>query len=276
MVIMAVPSSSDWHKRDPNSIAKLWVQCKPFECPAGQRAIQKKNFRVYGYNFCVDTTNITESVNVDFDPDVVMDFRKQLIPCCYHRDICLRMCGMSLEKCHNDYHYCMDKVCKIGRSENEHGRHPECNQVGYTNSFHSDITFPLDVDGLRCSNFTNAQIEACECVDDTRLTAEVKQRVIDFYKKYNPKKLNKKQTELKDKNLLKDWKGKRAEMFYNMWLTYKHEIGLRDRWSHKFIKMVKKNRTKANETIDASYDSAGTLRNNAAKGAEEEYEKVEL
>lgn len=236
LAVVAWPTTGQWSSTvDPKSMGRLWIECPQFSCPTGLRRVQRKDFRVYGYNWCVDTGNHTE-VNVlprhrDWDPDDIAKARVDLIPCCFQRDICLRICGIDLWKCHREYHACVDKLCNIN-DEND----TPCQSVAHGSSFASEITFPLKAGDLRCWNYTNAQKEACECVEESREGAAVKEATIDFYKQWNPKKLTKNGKELKEKKLLKEWKGKRPEMFLNLWKTYKSTaVEVRDRWTDEVV-----------------------------------------
>mmetsp|Transcript_105486 Transcript_105486/g.191830 ORF Transcript_105486/g.191830 Transcript_105486/m.191830 type:complete len:340 (-) Transcript_105486:94-1113(-) len=284
LAIMAWPAASQWSDRDPKSMGRLWKKCKEFTCPAGLRRVQRRDFRVYAHNWCVDISNWTEWRHPEWDPDEIWKWRQQLVPCCFERDICIHMCGMSLWHCHREYHICMERVCKWDEDVNKMP-HPECTAVGHTNSFHSDITFSVEKGDLRCRNFTNAQAEACECVEERREGDAVKSAMVDFYKQWNPDKLTKNKKDLKEKHLLREWKGKRADMFHNLWKTYRRTaVEVRDRWTHEVIdpkelhKWKKKNfrmvRPEEDPSEDLKAQSMGLTNNSESNSSKEaKYDK---
>merc|ERR1711976_582708 len=87
----------------------------------------------------------------------------------------------------------------------------------------------------------NAQREGCECVPAISQDEAVMESMVSFYKKYNPDKLNRDQTKIKDRKVWKQWQYERPRMFLESFLKYRHDaLEVMDRGTGKFISRGRK------------------------------------
>lgn len=75
----------------------------------------------------------------------------------------------------------------------------------------------------KCDDFQASQRLACDCVPAGELDARLNTRLEDFFRDYDPSMLNKK-GKLKDKKRWKAWKGKKPELFFDLFLRYNKSI----------------------------------------------------
>merc|ERR1712203_340357 len=73
-----------------------------------------------------------------------------------------------------------------------------------------------------CQNIRDMQKQACDCVPQGELDKKLVERVEDFFRVHDPSHLNKK-GHLKNKKLIKTWKGKKPELMQHMITAKKEE-----------------------------------------------------
>lgn len=214
--------------------SKINEKCPQFSCPAELRPVQRldDNLKIWGYSTCPEERNVVEQVFPEYDPVEIYRGKELVAHCCFQRDVCMRTCLMPRDVCHRKYHECVDQRCgKIPDVQQAQQPFKECVQVAQFNSWYSFYKWGKEGG---CAEYTEAQREACECVPSARLDAAMKQRMITFYKAYNPSKLNADQSDLKDLKVWRQWREERPRMFYESFMKYrKDSLEVRDRHTLK-------------------------------------------
>lgn len=191
-------------------------RCEKFQCPAFTRPVQKHDWKPWAYK-TPDYDLPYHQINVE-DDDKRKGVEVVVTKCTVDRDICMHTCGMVVRECHENYMRCYKHFCRGDK---------ECQDNGEAFVWHT-----WSRKELVCEMFMEAQEEACDCVREAEFEGSLKKRLIDFYREHNAEKLNKKRTDLKDKGIWKKYKGKRPEMFFELFQRYrKTAVELRDRES---------------------------------------------
>lgn len=195
--------------------------CPSFTCPAKQRPVSKEGAKVWAYGCKESGVSFlnTASFNPN-DPLSGLKSQNNVDKCCVEKEICIRTCGMTAVACHEHFQKCSKKICKADQN---------CNMMAQLADMMSqpleDEKLGADAgpDGRKCAVYNQAQREACECAPKDEWQGHVESRLTDFYKKYNPEKLDK-SGKIKDtKSIWKTWKGKEPEMFFELTKKYRKE-----------------------------------------------------
>ncbi|CAK0821807.1 unnamed protein product [Prorocentrum cordatum] len=78
---------------------------------------------------------------------------------------------------------------------------------------------PRDKSHRHCADFDLLQRQACDCVPAGEWDVRLQVRLEDFLRQYEPSMLNKR-GKLKNKRVWKDYKGKRPEMFFRLFMDF--------------------------------------------------------
>jgi hypothetical protein len=111
-----------------------------------------------------------------------------------------------------------------------------------------------------CEDFQTLQKKACDCVPAAEYDKRVVERVEDFLRIHNASLLSK-EGKLKDKKLLKSFRGKRAQMLRSLQETYNTSMEIRKlpRAKAKRRMEIVMEQEEANPTGDPLLRNFGTL-----------------
>lgn len=187
-------------------------KCRAFECPAEQRPVQKSSeaYRMWAYDSC--------SILSLHERERLTD----LSQCCTIKYVCLQTCGISIQECFDHYWKCVESSCSGLDAQ-------KCLYDAQTNDLNH---MKLVQDGLwrgrwmkegeNCAAFQENQRASCDCVPSAEVDGRLQERLEAFYRDYAPEKLNKKGN-VKDKAFWKAWRGKRPEMFFRLYMSYREK-----------------------------------------------------
>lgn len=215
------------------------AECGVFECKAGKRAIPKaeSEYKVFALDFCYNDGSQFEHMK----DSGRSKFLEPLAHCCYLKDVCVGVCGITFEHCFKAFWKCAEWECDMGASQQpEDGRgsfKQECLHFAAENGA-SQIwadrkptvggIFVSHSTTKACDKFMKLQKQACDCVPADDYEKALKQRAVDIFKIHEPKHLNKK-GEIKNKKLWAKWKGKRAEMFLELMQGFNNSVAIQSK-----------------------------------------------
>lgn len=233
--------------------------CKPFKCPAGQKAVGKPETKVWSYGCKESGANIFSMANLDpNNPLAGMQNQRTVNKCCLERDICKQTCGTTSKECHDAYQSCTKKICKgdqncmLGAMMADITSDPS--DTDYTSK-----DYKYDPEAQKCKAYDRGQNDACQCVPKDDVKKANEEKLAQFYKKYNPEKLNK-DGKIKDvAEVWKKWKGKEPAMF----------VALSTKYKDKVVEMREKPKRPPPPPTDTSSDEAGSTGDDAGEPEEE-------
>lgn len=202
--------------------------CKPFKCPAGQKAVGNSAHKLWSYG-CKDSgINVMSMGSLDpNNPMGGMKGGKSVDKCCVDRSICTQTCGTTSRQCHDEYWACTKKICKGDQN---------CDLAAMMGSFQADpaddeevkktdppeeYNYEKDRQKKDCRGYEKSQESACQCVPKDDWQSKTESNLKVFYKAHNPEKLDA-SGEIKDlAEVWKKWKGKEPDMFKALATKYK-------------------------------------------------------
>ncbi|CAE7345620.1 Pla2g12a [Symbiodinium sp. CCMP2592] len=129
-----------------------------------------------------------------------------LFRCCNGHDVCFSVCGTSHDFCEDQFAKCMQEVCQSPLS----GEHQECQKQAHSFSSMTKVFG---------SGFHKAsQQDSCHCVPEDEAGKKHRDYLETFYRLYNESMLDTDTLELQ----LSKWKGKEAELYFDLVKKYGH------------------------------------------------------
>ncbi|CAE7372349.1 Pla2g12a [Symbiodinium natans] len=129
-----------------------------------------------------------------------------LFRCCNSHDVCFSVCGTSHDFCEDEFSKCMKEVCQTPLS----GEHQECKQQAQSFSSMTKVFG---------SGFHKAsQQDSCQCVPKDEAGQKHREYLETFYRLYNESMLDTQTLE----SQLSQWKGKEAELYFDLVKRYGH------------------------------------------------------
>ncbi|CAK0876045.1 unnamed protein product, partial [Prorocentrum cordatum] len=192
--------------------------CKPFTCPAGEKAVAKVDHQVWTYG-CQDSgMNVFNMA--DFDPVTgATKPKKNLDKCCVERDICKQTCGMTSQACHDIFQKCSQKICK--EDQNCKLQAMMADMMSPADDEEPGSTTKYDPKEQECKNYNKGQAEACTCVQEDQFRSATEDKLKSFYKKYNPEKLDTSGNIKDSEDVWKKWEKKEPDLIMALTNKYK-------------------------------------------------------
>lgn len=185
LVLTSVPGVAKTKKKA--KVANTGVpSCKDFKCSAGQREAPKESFTPRSYG-CLEIPRLDK--------------------CCVERDVCMQTCGMRSKSCFKNFADCSARVC---------GSDTTC--VSNAKVL-GEATGGRD-DKELCTTYIQSQQGACDCVSKYVWKGELNKRLVDFYKKHQPEKLDI-SGRLRDADRIwQKWEGNESSLFLALTMKY--------------------------------------------------------
>ncbi|CAK0827365.1 unnamed protein product [Prorocentrum cordatum] len=161
-----------------------------FRCGSGEKLVPKEGFVPMSYG-CLEMP--------------------QLDKCCVERDVCMRTCGMPAKTCFKSYVACSKGVC---------GKDDTCRQNAKTLG---KSTGGKD-DKELCKTYAQGQQMACDCASQYVWKSQLNSRLVDFYRKHQPDRLDAKGGLLNADRVWEKWAGNESAMFLALTMKYGFQI----------------------------------------------------
>eukprot|EP00933_Yihiella_yeosuensis_P004160 TRINITY_DN1082_c1_g2_i1.p1 TRINITY_DN1082_c1_g2~~TRINITY_DN1082_c1_g2_i1.p1 ORF type:complete len:430 (-),score=82.77 TRINITY_DN1082_c1_g2_i1:90-1379(-) len=172
--------------------------------------------------------------------------------CCVEKNLCYQTCGVPVTECHKMYYSCVRKLCSSFRSK----KWSECHYSGVVadtkgcpyqpqgvhisdKTIFEKRTTAKQERTQRCSSYRKAQQANCMCVPKDTVNSIYEERLIAFYRRYNPEKLDWKGAIKDADEVWKKWRGREPQLLNALNAKYKTQVVNRfDRYLFGTIKDI--------------------------------------